>query len=526
VVRPGARRTPLSRLARRSGRLLAVLAALGGPAVLAATPAQAGTYDVWSCRTPTGTPAATTGWAPGRNGADIDRLADGCATGGPLVAGLTAALTHTQGTASQVFQAPEGATIVGYELWRSLSASGLLGLSGYQASISTSAGTVETCDGGLLGCGIGSAGDPLGGGNRITASNVSLSRVQLTAACARAACASAGTAAAEARLHRAKLILREDVAPAVTAAGGSLQSGVTLNAPASLALQVADGGAGVALAGLNVDGSPVAVQTAPGCAQPFTAPQPCPRTARFDFTLDPATLAAGAHQVSVSVADAAGNITTHGPLTVTKPGATDGGTTAGAPVIDVQAQAVAGGRQRLTGTVRTAAGTPLADATVELSAKRDASGSQPTIGLGTARSAADGRFTSRVVPAGAYVVTATVRGSTTAASLRVRSTLALGAKASPSRLRRGGRTTLSGRVTGIGDRASGARVAIQTVIGKRWRTIANVTADRAGRFRWRHRFTKVTRPTVFSFRAVVAKRSGWPWSTVTGQRLRVRVSPR
>src|SRR5262245_28942155 len=58
---------------------------------LVCAPAQAGTYDVYSCRLPNGSPAPTNGWTPFATPADLGPVGtatDDCDHGGSLIASL------------------------------------------------------------------------------------------------------------------------------------------------------------------------------------------------------------------------------------------------------------------------------------------------------------------------------------------------------------------------------------------------------------------------------------------------------
>src|SRR3954451_20679316 len=62
--------------------LLAVVVSL-----VVVAPARAGTYDVYSCRLPDGSPAPTGGWVPFGSGAAATPI-DACGAGGGLAASL------------------------------------------------------------------------------------------------------------------------------------------------------------------------------------------------------------------------------------------------------------------------------------------------------------------------------------------------------------------------------------------------------------------------------------------------------
>src|SRR3954470_17238583 len=87
-------------------------------------PARAGTYDVYSCRVPDGSPAPAAGWVPFATGAEPTGLsataADMCAAGSGLVASLPS--YAPVGMESRwAFTAPSGTSIEDFEIFRTVS---------------------------------------------------------------------------------------------------------------------------------------------------------------------------------------------------------------------------------------------------------------------------------------------------------------------------------------------------------------------------------------------------------------------
>ncbi len=103
----------------RTRLLLAVLAVLA-----CAPPASAGTYHVYSCRTPAGVTAPTDGWSA-QNLLDGGVAGDSCAEGGPLYVALSGARSYP-GTPNDGLQTtmryelPDGLELERYEYWRSM----------------------------------------------------------------------------------------------------------------------------------------------------------------------------------------------------------------------------------------------------------------------------------------------------------------------------------------------------------------------------------------------------------------------
>ena len=139
-------------------------------------------------------------------------------------------------------------------------------------------------------------------------------------------------------------------------------------------VSAADRGGGVAAVTLSLDGGP-ARTLASGCAAPYSSLQPCPALADRAFALDAPD---GDHTASGAVVDAAGNVTAWGPLAVaihrtTISAATQPATVAPAGESERLTLSRAtlkhppGGKARLAGTLKTAAGAPVAGARLTVS---------------------------------------------------------------------------------------------------------------------------------------------------------------
>ena len=88
--------------------------------VLVAPAAWAGVYHVYSCRTPAGAVAPTSGWGGSTDGPFMYDP-NSCASGGSLTAELGGEVAHPANTsdASWTFTAPAGTQIAAARLWRS-----------------------------------------------------------------------------------------------------------------------------------------------------------------------------------------------------------------------------------------------------------------------------------------------------------------------------------------------------------------------------------------------------------------------
>lgn len=528
--------------------LLAVLTALLGLSVTG-PPASAATYEVWSCRGPQGAPAPSGAWVPATapETAPLAVVTDSCGDGGALRAALAPNNDHVQGAASLTFGAPAGTRIVGFDVDHTVGAGalGFLAFNRYRSelvAVDPGPGQPSTA---LTAC-----ESPLFGGGECSqsaslhrdATAPSLGGLVLRAACPPARCGPASGVGAEAVLRGARVALDDPAAPVLDSVGGTL-AGSSTGGTRTVTVGARDAGGGVASITASVDGARAITDAAGGtCVVPYSAAQPCPGSREAVFGVITSTLSPGTHSIAGTVADAAGNLTPWGPVAFTVPVKASGGaknTAPGATVVpggspvsvdgrlSLTSTRTKGGLLRPSGRLTTAKGTPIARAIVRLTRTRIGAKRPRTTELKTVRTGRDGRFTAATLPEGAWNVgaAATVRDGTATAARLLKTPLKLTAASHPRRLKTGGRAVLSGRLTGAGLSRGGAPVRIQVIAGGRWRTVAAVRTDAVGRWRWRHRFTKVSRPTLFSFRALVPRTGTWPWADVAGRAPTVRVDP-
>jgi hypothetical protein len=558
---------------------IAFAAALAGLLLtLAAAPrAEAGTYDVWSCRGPAGESLPTHAWAlttldePPRGGIVVE---DTCASGGALTLAISPSVavpSSLKPTALAAFVPPPGVQVTAYTLRRSLRTwpAWLLGDFRYEA------GVIERAAGSPLqrGCAsisapctaVGNADDPDDPGNVDPRSALALDRVELFASCMTDGCTGLlpvlrdGDVAAELKLFGARIELSDPTAPQVTALGGAVAGDSPLTGPGTLVVESADAGAGIAAVTVSIDGGPATTQAPAGpdgaCALPYTRPQPCPTAATRSFDVDTTALAPGEHSASGTVTDAAGNVTSFGPVAFTvapppevpmappappapppivippppQPDLRNGRPAVTRPQLTLRRTEIehaAGRRAWVSGVLRTSAGVPIAGARLTLSADPIGRGAGDERALGPVTTRRDGRFRARVDGQGAKRVTvaSTLGGAPTMrATAIVRERSALSIARSRARVGRGGAVVLSGRLTGAGAAAARAVVEVQAIVSGRWRAVETVRTTPDGRWRWRYRFRYVTRDTVFSFRTLVRRTTGWPWPTLRSPTIRVRV---
>jgi hypothetical protein len=529
----------LTALAARTSVLVAALVVL--PGALTAAPASAAPYTVWSCQGPAGEPQPGTAWVAGASGPGASASSD-CAGG--MGAGVPAGQGNARSAGTLTFAAPPGTRVTEYELARTLRATvGGLFPTGYAASVSSidASGTLgPACGGGGPFASTCTVGDPA-----LTATGVSFGGIVISAGCAQDSCPSS-TPSAQATLTRSRVVLEDTQVPTSGSVGGTIKDEDRV--ARSVVVTGFDVGGGVRSITGNVDGGRSATVAGDGtCREPFVLPQPCPSSRATTFGVDTGPLRRGDHVVSGTIVDAAGNTSAWGPVpfVVAEDGSEDPGPApAGSVAIPVSsADTPPGATARLTfrgsttkeglrrpsGYLRTLGGAPLAGVTVRLSRTQTGAAAPKTVVLPTVRSGRDGRFTAPTLPEGAWTVAgaADVSSGTVTGSIRLRTGLRLSATPSPTRLRTGDLMVLTGRLRGAGPAKAGVRVRIQTIVKGKYVTVAAVRTTSSGRWQWRHRFTKVTRPTLFSFRAQVpGEGDTWPWKPVTRRAESVLVNPR
>jgi hypothetical protein len=523
-------------------------AVVGVAAWASAASASAGTYAVWSCRGPAGEPVSAAAWTPrtvNARAGDVT-LDDTCAQGGRLRVSLAAGRAFASSAVGMAtFTAPPGTRIVGYEVWRSLAVAPprLLRAYDYAAAVAEHAGAASP----RYGCSTlssacrsaGDPGDPLAPVNRVAAHAQPLDAVALQVSCERSWCDEPSGPAARAELYRARVLVEDTVAPATPRIVGG---------PSALVVSSSDVGAGIASMSMALDGGAARTIALPDCREPFVAAQPCPAAAAQSFGID---LGAGRHVASGTVTDAAGNTTAWGPVAFTveqadpvlsvvgarppelpvAPAAVSGRPAVARPKLRLATTSIvhpAGAVGYVKGTLRSAAGAPIAGARLSVTALELGVEDARSRALAPVTTNARGQFTARVRGDGArrvsiaFVPTPDAQ-PTAVASATVRTRLALTARPDPRALVKGRVVTVSGRLRGAGASARGAVVRVESIVNGRWAPVGTATARADGRYRWRYRFVHLARDTTFSFRTVLAHTPGWPWPTVRSPRFFVDV---
>jgi hypothetical protein len=310
-------------------RLIVTLALAAS--LLAAQPAHAGTYDVYSCRLPDGTRVPWEGWTP------VDpTAADEASAGGQCVSSsLGASLNPTSAAragaeAGWHFAAPADTVIRGLELYRWASGSAtdshqrMYDLI-FDPPVSSASDAIERCSA-LAGCERLGAFDP----QRIfvVATFDPLNRVQragLSAlgVTARIRCVSPDSSpcpfprsppdAGAFGIMLSHFVLEDMAGPmfAAVPSGNLVDSAEPLTGATSVVFTATDRGSGIERTALSVDGTlysagPVDPSDA-RCRRPFTFPAPCALRQDIRLSFDTRQVAAGEHIAQAVVWDASGN---------------------------------------------------------------------------------------------------------------------------------------------------------------------------------------------------------------------------
>ncbi len=559
--------------------------------VLSALPpsARAGTYTQFSCQHPDGTRAPTDNWWPDQRGGG---LAWACAS--PALAMYAWVPYDTTGPASaRISWIPsEGVTLRAFMLHRHVNVSPSSGTGNFTYRLSTITRSSisgvnevvrEGCDP-RLSCTAIPDGD-------VTVSGLDLRRspdqfgfpeVVVEVACENGACSDSGYGPSTAAyVSAARMVLEDNARPTTSEVGGSLASTRPVWGVASLTYKATDVGGGVYRHKLVVDGNTLVEEVAngnggkcydamPGWGTPYEFDYTLPCAAKVDgrIALDLNRIAPGAHEISASIEDAAGNSRAiySGAMNVLsdparrlfdargvvglvnpmgdRPGYVANGLNASRDaVVDAYARRVRHGRQigrpaRATSTYPssptliarvTAGGKPVANAVVSVIERESGSRTwRATRSLTTSRL---GGVRVRLAPGPsrevrfAYVSDSEsptfVDSRSLTVNVRPRTTLS----ASPKRLRTGRRVRFGGRVTGGSIPPTGLTLSLQASgLDGRWLTFKTIRTTPAGRFRAAYRFTATTGSVRYRFRIRVLRQGGYPFAATYSRPVSVRVT--
>lgn len=554
----------------RPPQILLVAAAALGLTLSAAPAATAGDYTVSYCKDENGANRSLVDWVQNNNrGFTSDSATNGCADGNDVMTldWTTHASRPAGSRTGWRLVAKNDNRIVGWSAQASAalpSSDTAVDLTGV-ASCRTWEGCVERAFGG--------------------SASMDTPAVEFVLVCA----ANGGnpcTGTASARLWGNAVTFRDPVAPTAfgTPSGTLLSSspGNPLSGAVEVAAGAADTGSGIRHLTLEVDGQDVA-KTLDLCQPPYDRQQPCPLQTTGTMRLDTTRVADGTHNAKIVGVDASGgrgilwggqiiigNDPTRGPGSdINVRGAANGQnasddatlatwwpSTGRAPsrskTVRRSCRRSKSYRRRypvrcngrsprgvittafsskrtatIAGRLQTAAGQPIAGATVELVRVPRATGIAPQ-SLGTITTDADGRWKASVpVAAGSATIAARYRA-------RVRDTVTrdgqsiLRVKAAttlrvPKRGRRGRSITFRGNLRGTAGQRQGVAIPLQVYYRGRWRTFATPVTGTDGAWSYRYRFSRKA-ASRYRFRAHVTPNAVYPYaagrSTVRTVRVR------
>lgn len=301
-------------------------------------PANARIYHVYSCRTPWGAVAPTSGWSGSINGSWMSD-SDSCGSGGSLTAALDGGVEQPANAsdAAWTFSAPAGTSIAAAKLWRAGEArtSRPYGTTVYWLAAPNdsydAADIFDKCENAEEGCpGRGNPQSPMAQGNLVEVPSANLSgatHIYMNAACGGGTgtnCPATGSGySVWVSLYAADITLTDDTAPIASNVGGSLTTGGTLSGVGDISFSAADKGSGLYEAVFSIDGHAVSEQLLESGSGPcrsvggtsdgsdaFFEVEPCPLQLSDDLSFDTALAPEGPHLLTVQLLDAAGNATT------------------------------------------------------------------------------------------------------------------------------------------------------------------------------------------------------------------------
>ena len=549
-------------------RPLSVAATTITLALLGAPCAMAGEYRVYSCMTPAGMPAPTDGWSASRGASAHSQPLNHCANGGPLIAELNP--SHAQpantGLVTWGWDAPPGATIAAYRIWRSaqLRYNGEPGVTSWvfsarNVNTATEGYIIDNCAAsyGCSGLGLPS---PALSPNNLLAENlraVDIARWYINAACGGTAnewCMPNGVLMAMARVHAAEFTLRDPDGPTIGSTSGRLTTATTHAGTELISFTASDAVSGVYRALLEVDGRIVRASVVndndgrcadagvdPNTPYEFMYREPCRKNVQYEMALDTRTLSDGTHNVRVLVEDASGNRATvwSSPDFVVRnaadggsggPGAGGGSGAAGAgsgatpsvaPCVadgGITARFTRNDATRLTvkhGQAFGLRGRAPANADIDIFHVR---GSKATP-LGSFRASGAGTFVERArARHGSGTIYLCGPGIATRLTLRVKAKVSL-----KVRISNWGLVRYSGRVSTGRIPKGGKIVAVQGKAGPSWQTFALRRTDSKGRFKGRYRLRVVRPGAKLRFRVRVPSEAGYPFVGVVSKSVTKRV---
>jgi hypothetical protein len=354
--------------------------------------------------------------------------------------------------------------------------------------------------------------------------------------------------AAAALLSMATIALEDASAPKVTVDGGTLTTGTELGGTQTLAVTGTDSGSGIYRAILDVDGHEVQATTVDNngshCENvgqttdgrpAFLYVVPCALEVNNQFvSFNLASVPDGPHTLTVLVTDAAGNATTVlNRAVVVGRGACNGTcgdqaslTARNSKLLKPITRTYVRSGLRLSGTLRSPAGSPVVGARLELLQRASYTGA-PIQGIATTTTNAAGQWAFAVPRGPSRSLSVTWRShaldTAYAARLeyreRVFADIALSA---PRRVRVGLSFDFRGRLVGGYIPPERGTIEMEIFFSGRWRTIETLRTKPRGRFAYGYTFSTGAGGS-YLFRAVIRYTRAYPFLPSTSRPVRVRV---
>ena len=518
--------------------------------------AQAGSYHVYSCRTPSGESAPADGWS-GLALGSATYAEDTCQEpGGALLAALGQA-KRTAGTdiATWAFEAPVGEALAGATLWRAGDADGGSMVNAFYEY--WLAGPAETdifdeCDTGSACAGRGNPAQPLSAENRVVVPSGNLgSRLYVIASCGgvqdfscREGEHDAAGYEAAVYVYAADLLLQQSAGPTAGNVNGELASAAVVRGDSDVTFTATDPGAGVYEAVFSVDGQVVQStvvdedggrcrnvgQTTDGLPA-FLYVHPCPASVSADVPFDTTRVANGSHHLVVSVIDAAGNaapvldrqITIANPP---PPGPANGTNASSQASLSVswrgtrraQITRSYGRSATVDGRLTAPGGVPISGALIDLVATPAYVGAR-SVAMPGPRTGADGRFSMRLP---GRISSRTLRysyrshlgeaPSVTARALTLSVRAGISLNVTPRSASVGRTIYFRGRLLGGPVPSAGKQVVLEARSqGGPWIEFDVVSTDGRGRYHSSYTF-KFAGPVAYQFRVRSERESDFPFA--------------
>lgn len=544
-------------------RTVVALLALQAVLLLAPSPATAGRYTVYGCRTPAGGVAPTSGWVPSYIGSWVT-TDNSCPTGGSLHVALNAGASHPFGNeAKWTFEAAPNTRIAAFRGERAsrVGAGQAYGAPG--AILGHDPEYLEACYQAFSCSGHGSFDAWAAPGNTFNFNGLDSSVVYIAAVCGggQGGTCPAEDPAALASLYRSEIVISDALDPQPSAATGTLTQSGGHSGTQEITFNITDQGSGIYRGLVEIDGAVVqdqainsnggkCVDANPGNGDryEFFDRQPCKLSANTTVSFDTKRVSDGDHTIRVLVLDAAGNpATVFGPaafrvvngqgVAAVGRGAPNGLRASDAARLNVRfartsapTYATRFGRLvTIRGRLLNERDEGIANAAVDVFGRTLANGASERL-LTTVRTTEDGSFTVTMPRRLASQVLRVVYRSHVsdrleAASARLTLKVKAGVKLSirPRRVRNRQAIIFRGRLLGRPLPRAGKLVEMQVRFPTGWRTFATLRSRRTGTFRYRYRFLRTTQPTTYRFRVRARKEAGYPYATGVSRVVRVRV---